>query len=408
MASYHTSFDYKEKNSLDEGYMVVAFEPDDGFTDSFLSMENISDDYYDGTKRFDYGSKYNSSPEIKITIIKKDGTSMTLNDFRSCAKWLTGARINSWLDMYDGDTIVYSFLGKFLNLEQYKLDARTIGCRLTFSSVSPWAYSAEQYFDYSIEQVLFINANGSLDKDTSDSLLLSTDANGTLYNDSTYMNNYFSVEQNGTAYIDTTVMIQTDNQTDDLYTYINLDVDYVNQNSDSVSIKNITLNEETLISGLGAHEIVALSAKQFIVSYNLDSNGNRIKNEHKIFGDDFNFVWPRLAPGINQFVVTAHGDGKIKFSYRYPMKVGDCTMDIRTYGSEIYCGDCSDVPSYNTVKWDDIIDTPTTIGGYGITDAYTIVEVDDKIDNIEITGGTGGSTNVDEQELNDMLADILG
>ena len=146
MSSYHTSFTYKDKNSFDEGLIIVAFEPDNGFKSTFLSMDNISDDYFDGTKRFDYGSKYNTSSAVHITFMKKDGSDIKMNEFRAYAKWLTGARINSWLDMYVGDTIIYSFLGKFLDLEQYKIDGRTVGCRGTFSSVSPWAFSAPQVF----------------------------------------------------------------------------------------------------------------------------------------------------------------------------------------------------------------------------------------------------------------------
>ena len=165
MASYHTSFKYNDKNSAkDYGLLITSFEPDTSFVDSFLSMENISDEYFDGTKRFDYGSKYSTQAEIQITVIKRDGTDMTVNEFRACATWLTGARVNSWLDMYVGDTIVYSFLGKFTNMEQYKLDARTIGFRLTFSSVSPWAYSQPQYFDCSIYQELYIDENGVLNQ----------------------------------------------------------------------------------------------------------------------------------------------------------------------------------------------------------------------------------------------------
>ena len=111
MGSYHSSFAYNGKNSAQNyGLIITAFEPDNGFTDSFLSMDNISDDYFDGTKRFDYGSRFNTSAEIQITVIKRDGSDMTLNEFRSCAKWLTGARVDSWLDMYVGGEIAYSFL----------------------------------------------------------------------------------------------------------------------------------------------------------------------------------------------------------------------------------------------------------------------------------------------------------
>ena len=158
MASYHSKFIYNGKDSAKNyGLIITSFEPDNGFTDSFLAMENISDDYYNGTKRFDYGAKYSKQAEIQITLIKRDGTDMTVNEFRAYSRWLNGEQVNSWLDMYAGEEFVYSFLGKFTNLEQYKLDGRTVGIRLTFSSVSPWAYSAPKEFDRTIKQSLSVD-----------------------------------------------------------------------------------------------------------------------------------------------------------------------------------------------------------------------------------------------------------
>lgn len=337
MSSYHSSFSYRDKNSLDEGLIIVSFEPDVGFMDSFLAMENVSDDYYDGTKRFDYNSKYSSQSEIQITLIKKDGTDMTINDFRSYARWLTGARVNSWLDMYVGSTVVYSFLGKFLNFEQYKYDSRTVGIRLTFSSVSPWAYSPEQHFDYTIQHVLFIDTSNILYKQNGDSTDFGVD-NGVLCVTSDDINACFSVTDDGIAYIDNTVIITENNKTDDLYTYINLDINYTNGTGDSISIKNITLDEETIITGMSEREIVELSAKQFIIS--------SIPN--KIFGNDFNFVWPRLAPGENRFIIDGATEGRIVFTYRYPMKVGDCVIDTDILGDSLDCG-CSSGSSDCTV-----------------------------------------------------------
>lgn len=409
MSSYHTSFNYKDKNSFDEGLIIVAFEPDDGFKDSFLSMDNISDDYYDGTKRFDYGSKYDTSAEIQITLIKKDGTEVSLKEFRNYAKWLTGAKTNSWLDMYVGDIFAYSFLGKFLNLEHYKLDARTIGIRLTFSSVSPWAFSAPQVFDCDIGQALDIleeNNEVIVIKQYVNDVPLGINDDGVLSVNALDENSYFSVTENGTAYIDTSYKTVINNKSDDLYTYIDLDIDYLNKNSTEVFIKNKTLGEETIIKSLDTNEIISISAKQFIVSYSLNDKGERVQNIHKIFGDDFNFVWPRLAPGLNDFEVYGSGHGKAQFTYRYPMKVGDCVIDIDIDGSGIYCDDDDNINKV-TIDWANIINTPTTIGGYGITDAYTNTEVDEIVDNIEITGG-GGSANVDESDLNDMLKEILG
>ena len=412
MASYHTSFSYKDKNSFDEGYVIIAFEPDNGFKETYLSMENISDDYYDNTKRFDYGAKYSSQSEVNITIIKKDGTDMSINDFRSCAKWLTGARTNSWLDMYVGDTIIYSFLGKILNLEQYKIDARTVGVRFTFSSLSPWAYSQPQTFNCDIGQALFIDADGSLIKYASYVAVINEeenvvpfgiDENGTLYMNYLDDGSYFDItkyEDDGvTIGVDTSYKTTVNNLTDDLYTYINLDINFENKTCNHLSIYNETLGEETIVENMDQNEKISISANQFITS----------DKPKKIFGDDFNFIWPRLQPGENNLVISGGGTGTAYFTYRYPMKIGDCAMDIDVNGHSVICDSCPDNNNGNnggafagTISWDKITNTPTTIQGYGITDAYTMIDIDYKFESIEAS-----DVNIDKEALHTMLGDVL-
>lgn len=395
MSSYHSSFSYNGENSFkDKSLIVVSFEPDRGFTDSFLSIDNVSDEYFDGTKKINYGSKYSTSAEIQITLIKKDGRDMTLNEFRTYAKWLTGARVDSWLDVYSGDTLVYSFLGKFTNMEQYKLDARTVGIRLTFSSISPWAFSATQVFNCNIGQLIDILGDGVVVKSNQDDSIFGFD-NGVIC-PSIDNGSYFNILEDGTVYVNNAYKTIIDNESDDLYTFIYLDIDYKNKNGTYVLIENSTLQEKTIINNVSENESISISAKQFIIS--------DIPN--KLFGDDFNFVWPRLQPGLNNFIIDGNGTGSAKFTYRYPMKVGDCTMDISIYGSGIDCGNCDSPASYDTVRWKDIVDTPTTIGGYGITDAYTDKEVDEIIENIEVSGGSG-SISINEEKLDQMLSEIL-
>lgn len=368
MASYHTSFTYKDgngkyRNSFDENLIIVAFEPDEGFKDSFLSMDNVSDDYYDGTKKINYGSKYNTTAEVQIVVIKKDGTDMTVKEFRSYAQWLTGARVDSWLDMYVDDPAkndpIYSFLGKFTNLEQYKYDARTIGLKLTFSSVSPWAFSNPHRFVCNIGQslsittknneVIAIKTNHTSNSDNNQSVDLAIDGRGILYPNGKDVHSSFSIEEFnvGTsshevvAYIDTSFHKIIDNESDDLYTYIYLDIDYVNYDSNDLYIENISLGEKTIVKGIDPGEVVSISGKQFIVSYRLDQiTGDRVRNTNKIFGNNFNFVWPRLQPGLNYFSIYGSGAGVATFTYRHPMKIGDCTIDIDIYGNGINCG-CS-------------------------------------------------------------------
>lgn len=440
MSSYHSSFTYLNKNSAKQGYIIASFEPDNGFVDAFLGMDQVYEDYYDGTKRFLYGARYNNKAIINITLIKADGSALTIHENRSLLKWLTGTRSASWLDLYQGDQIKYSFLGTITNVEQYKLDGRIVGVSCEFSSITPWAYSAEQIFDRSIEQKLDYDL-GVIIKDPVDEISLSDD--GILCNSKTPGEGAcFGISDDGLLYVENIIMASINNKTDDLYSYMYLDIEYLNDTCTYLEIKNETLNETTIIQNLEPNDIIYITSKQFITAYTQDQITGELVNQNRVFGDDFNFVWPRMTPGVNSFVMNGDGNGTIRFSYRYPMKVGDCAMDIDVYGGDVICGDCDDMPSYNTVRWEDITGTPTTIEGYGITntynsdevddkienidvewedvsntpitvegygiaDVYTKVEVDTKIDNIEISGGGSGTVSIDEAELNQMLEDIL-
>lgn len=393
MASYHSSFTYNGLNSAkDMGLIIAAFasDTDNGLTDTFLSMDISSDDYYDGTKRYTYNSRYNTQATVTITVVKNNGKDFSLQQVRSCLRWLTGAKTDSWLDMYNGDEIKYSFLGRVTNVQNYKLDARVVGLTITFTSVSPWAYSAPQVFDCSIYQLIDITEDGVLLKGGDDAVPLGTDSEGVLSVSYLDNNNYFNITDEGVVYIDNSYKTVIDNQSDDLYTYIYLDIDYINESSSFVSIRNITLGEETKVTSIRTNESISISAKQFIIS----------DVPNKIFGDTFNFVWPRLQPGLNDFIVEGDGRGSAKFTYRYPMKVGDCAMDITIEGG-MDCSGCDEIFPYDTVPWEKITGTPTSIGGYGINNAYTKVEVDQKIED-------NGNANISEAELQKMLTDTLG
>lgn len=448
MSSYHSSFSYLNKNSADQGYIITSFEPDEGFTDAFLGMDQVYEDFYDGTKRFLYGTRYNNIATINVTLIKADGSDFTISDNRKVLKWLTGARTASWLDFYQGEKIKYSFLGTVTNTEQYKFDGRIIGISFEFSSITPWAYSAEQVFDRSIDQALLVDANGVLIKNPENEISISED--GVLCNSATPgPGACFCIDDNGVLYVENIIVALIDNETDDLYSYTYLDIEYLNETCDYLELRNETLNETTRVEDLQQKDIIYITSKQFITAYTQDQITGELVNQNRVFGDSFNFVWPRLAPGENNFIIEGNGNGTVKFSYRYPMKVGDCAMDISTYGSDVICGSCDEIPSYDTVRWQDITGTPTSIEGYGITDAYTANEIDAKMDNINVNwdnvtntpttvggygiadayttsdvynktevdnklsnieisgGGGGGSVTINEDELNKMLEDIL-
>ena len=411
MSSYHSSFFYNGENSATDRDLIVAtFEPDDGLKETFLSMDVVQEDYYDGSKKYTYGSRYNTTANIIITVIKNNGSDFSLNEVRSHLKWLTGARVDSWLEFYIGDVFQYAFLGRVTDVQQQKMDARTIGLSITFTSVTPWAYSDEQIFDRSIAQALLLGDGGVLIKDPSNEISLGGD--GVLCNSGIPSDGAcFCVTDDGILYVEDIIVGSIDNETDDLYSYLYLDIEFTNQSCEYLEIRNETLNEITRVDNLKSGDIIHISNKQFIVAYRLDELSGELKNQNRIFGDDFNFIWPRLMPGENYFVIDGNGNGHTRFAYRYPMKVGDCAMDVNMSGNNINCGaypDDNNEVFTGTIAWSKITNTPSTLKGYGIKDAYTIDEVDEKIDDIEVSGGSGTNTNIDEEELNNMLEDILG
>lgn len=338
MSSYYSSFSCiapngKRYNSYkDKNLIVVHFESgDDGEVDTFLGMEPIYTDNYNGTRRLDYGAKHNNVAVIRISVMKSNGKDFTVDEVRDFLRWTTGARTISYLDLsdiVDGEEIVKaSFLGRITSVYQQKLDARTVGFVIEHTSVSPYAYSPIQRISCPFGQKLFVDEYGILSKDD---YYLYLDYQGVLSNSSSSM---FNITNNGVAYIDNSVYIQVNNNTDDLSSYVFMDAKFTNIDSDHLVIKNQTLYSEsdgndgiTEITGMRNGEVITLYSSQFITS---DSG--------RQFGNDFNFIWPKLIPGFNQLVISGTSKGIIDFSYRYPIKIGDCAINTEVSSSELYC-----------------------------------------------------------------------
>lgn len=373
MSVYHNSFTYLGTNSLtDKNWIIAHFDPDSGETDSYLTKEQIYSDSYDGTRRILYGNKYSTVATPVITVLKQDGSDFSLEDLRQAYKWLTGNPSSSWMDFYMGDEVKYRLLCTIQDVKPYKMDARTVGLSIYCESLSPWAYSSPQI----VSQAL-------------------------------------TGEE--TIYID--------NQSDDLYTYTYLNTVYENTNGDSLKIVNKTLNDETteIYNGIAINEKVTLSDGMTITS---DKDG-------KVFGSSFNFTFPRLKAGINELVVT--GKGNITFEYIHCIKMGDMAVTLNAVSDPI-CNDAGEI-IIDKLDWNRINNTPTTLSGYGITDAYNKTQIDEKINNVTIgnvytkseidsmlenfvsddvytkeeidTLLSSAEVKIDEDELNAMLAEVL-
>lgn len=262
MAIYHPKIRFRGQTNYDLELIVSTFDPDNGAVDSYLDMEPVYTDSYDGAIRTDYGAKYSSVATPSITFIEVDGSDISPYKVRNTLRWLTGSRKNAWMDVCDkdGDTVC-SYLGRFTNVQLQKMDARVIGIIAQFTSVSPWAYSKEA--------TVTIDVNGETE---------------------------FAI----------------DNQSDDFYSYVYPKVSFKNNiDNFNFSIINKTLNSETVFKYLEQNEVVTID-NSFVAYSN---------NDKRIFNDDFNFVFPMLSAGTNQFC--AKGSGTLTIKFRYPMKVTD-------------------------------------------------------------------------------------
>ena len=334
MSSYHSSFSYLNKNSRDDfRWRIVHFgDGDVGEVDSFLSVESISTSKYDGTRNLLYGTKYSEVATINITIMKCDSTDFTIADTRRALSWLTGAKQNSWLDLYIVDEIKYRMLGHVQDVKPYKMDSRIVGLIIIFESASPYAYSTLQTVQ---------------------------------------------------AAIDGSANVSITNKSDDLYAYTYVNTKYTNTSGDYLTITNNTTGEKTQVTNITANETITLSDNMMITS---DKSG-------RVFGNSFNFVFPRLVAGENDLTIS--GNGTIVFEYVYPVKVVDAVGELNIVTDPI-CDDDFNI-IVDTLPFSRISDLPDNFQAYNIKNVYSKVEVNALLADIQI----------DENELNAMLSKEL-
>ena len=345
MSSYHNSFSYLGKNSKDDfGLIICHFSDnaDSGETDTFLSTEAVYSDSYDGTRQKFYGAKYDQVAAPQITVIKQDGTDLGIADNRKILKWLTGSRQSSWMDFYIGNEVKYRLLGRVKSVSQYKMDAKIVGLILTFESVSPYGYSSLQ----TVSQTL-------------------TGAE--------------------------TITIPCD--TDDLYSYVYMNTTFKNTSGSSLKIVNNTTGDTTEVTNIVQNEEIKISDNMVITS----------DKPSKTFGNTFNFVFPKLVAGDNNFTIT--GNGSITFEYILPVKLGNIAIDLNAVTDPI-CDDEGNI-QINTLPWSRVSETPTTLRGYGITDAYTKTEVDQKVANVTVNNVYTKNEVYNKTEIDTKLANFV-
>lgn len=427
MSVYHNSFSYMGINSRDRGLMVSHFEPDNGEHDTFLGMEPIYTESADGTRRLDYGARYNNVATFRITVIRPDGGDFSVKEVRDHLRWLTGVKKNSPLDLMDhwmkplyGTGKITGRDGKYmLRVEDDGSAIFYLGDIQTWSSTQSflWSVIGEHSWGSIIEGVAALDpichhafavyVDGvALEKDawTFDKetqilrIFKAPDKNSSvelayghirysfvcritnvwqqkmdartigLVLEATSISPWaYSAKQIVTESVNGSTTISIDNDTDDLYGNTPVNIVFTNDTGTSLKIINNTTQAITTVKNLKANEVITMSDNMMIVS---DSG--------RVMGNDFNFCFQQLAAGKNQFDI--EGTGTITFEYVLAYKIGDCSIDFDAVSEPIYFEDGS--LRVEMLEWSRITGTPTTYQDYGITNVYSKIEVNSFVNNL--------------------------
>lgn len=279
---YQRKIVFNSHSNEEFGLIVCAIDPDNGETDSYLTIESVYTENFNGTKRYDYGAKYTEPAMLYITMVKNNYADFSKRELREVLNWLTGLRKTSWMDLYGDNTgdISFSFLGRVTDVKLYKMDARVVSIKVEFTSISPWAYSKINRTEATLDgsgQMFAISNESDEDSEY-------------VYPNIMFVNKYR--DENG-----------------------NTDV------SGTLAIINHATGDKTEVRNLAFGEVIMIDSNKTIYSRpNLDS-----AIVPKIFGDDFSFEWIKLAPGYNHLEIT--GVGHIIIDHRDYLKVADAYDD---------------------------------------------------------------------------------
>ena len=347
----------------------VAFDTDNGATDTFLNREAIMSESYSGTFRRVHSYKHTDVFAPTITFIKNNFEEFTELENRKIISWLTSKHTASWLTVYrdDSEVISYELLGGFTNIEQYKLtNGSIVGYICTFESVSPYAYSPLKVSTHTINTPTTITLQCNTDDYESlvypkitvcekDSVVVNIDSelardifkndnyiSGTVYHcDGTYYwrsgeehratswsssTTYYTRAYNSSTstYVYTQVSIpdsdtfeKYDGLTDEKTLYTLPVTSYTNASNTSgitttsVSITNETLGVKTYIKGNTRNEDIIIDGANKLIT---------TQNPLRVIGDDYSWNWLPLVAGENQIKII--GNCTVTLEWREPIKCG--------------------------------------------------------------------------------------
>ena len=259
-----------------------SFDGDDGESETYLSREAVASESYNGSLKRASGYKWSESMSPTITIIKENFENFTIEENRTILKWLTSRKTSGFLDIYDdknSNAILYSILGNFTSVKQYKLgNGRVVGITATFESLAPYAFSGLQ----TIKQIY------NEETETFDDVLKIT--------------------------------INTDDQATPIMPKITIKFKDSSEENLDVNIRNVW----TDANQVSHSEIMKIINNKPMETIVIDGANKVVSSSltHRQFGDDFeHWKWLPLYDGKNTITIT--GDCEVTFEYREIRKIGE-------------------------------------------------------------------------------------
>ena len=246
----------------DHGLMLASFEYDGASNDDLALTHNISEEYINNTAVPLYqGSTYSDKLELQITLVPKTGNFLSEIEVRTILRTLTGMDNYQWFEILEFtpyEKLYYK--AKTTKATLQRVLGKTAGIVLTLSCDSPYAWSQEYHYKYSMDN----------------------QKNIFIYNTSDVIYERFYP----------TVVITP-------------------HGNDFLKIINETTKDGTIFSSVIPEEIIVMdNLHEKIVS---TSYSSPILNR-------FNFKWISMVDGKNEFAVNSPVD--IEFICRYPRKAG--------------------------------------------------------------------------------------
>lgn len=262
---YGSSFIYDGICSDTYNLLLCSFESANEESNMGLDTEILYDVSSSSIKRYEYNIKYSGTISLEMTLAKKDFTYFTRIEIREICKWLTGKKSSAWLSILDEEFDDLNYKARVTSISKKKIGGNVAGLIIKWENSSPYAYTSEYTYEYTISQ--------------NDYLI-------SFFNDSDDINNY-------------------------LYPYVEI---RAFQNIDRLSIVNTSDNNRlTRINNIVYNEIITMDNENGVIHTNI--------HDKKILPLFETRKWLRFISGEN--ILKVNGNCNLKISCRFPRKVGD-------------------------------------------------------------------------------------